>query len=209
MALGFVTKRRIDHHALTGKQQGRRPVPAFGVGLLRPLGSIKVLATDRLGQFLAHHVRANHGEAGGGFESGSEPRLAGSRQTGRGDQARPAARTFQLAQCQQPMSARRLQCRRAFGGWHFAFRELEPRHGAADGRPVCGVQGKQGATFLVTACQEIGIGESAGQVAPPLEMEVHDRESHVGDRVDIAEAFVELDAIDDDQVGWRRPSGKQ
>ena len=42
-----------------------------------------------------------------------------------------------------------------------------------------------------------------------MEAQVHRQERRVGDWVGVAEALVELNAIDDDEVARRRPLGKE
>ena len=47
---------------------------------------------------------------------------------------------------------------------------------------------------------QVALGEDTGEIAAAMKGEVHVSEGHVRHGIDAAEAFVELDAVDDDQI---------
>src|SRR5438552_959141 len=54
--------------------------------------------------------------------------------------------------------------------------------------------------FPVAGSLKVRFSKRVAQVAPAVKRQVHDKKSHVGDRVGVAKSLVELDAVDNDEI---------
>jgi hypothetical protein len=204
----LTSEARVYEHTPALEQRGLGPPCAFGVGPLVPLPGVDTLLKGgrrgvpfgESGQILADHVRPDHGEARTLGQVAGQGRFPRAGEAAHEDEARPSTRSLQLAQGQEPARAGLAERGRAIGLGDLAVRVNDPLDLPPHGGAVGGVERQQGSPLRVARGQEVRIGEGPREVPAIVTREVHHEERHVGHRVGVAEAVVELDAIHDDQI---------
>ncbi len=133
-------------------------------------------------------------------KSAREHRLARAGQSADQQETGPLARLGELADRELHVRARELQRLLARGQRHVGAEGLQRAHLGAHRRTVGEVERHEGAPVAVVARGEVGLEQRAGRVPRAVRLQIHGEERDVADRIGVAVALGELDAVDRDEL---------